>query len=104
MKINISAIFACCTIISGCEFGLPSCESTEAKTTLIGAFNSAQFARQLHLSAVEITDAKTIPGSSEQLRKCSATVAMNNREQISVKYTLAPRDDGQYMLEFEIRE
>jgi len=96
-------ILTCTVILSGCGFmGLPNCESNAAKKTLMEAFNQAQFARQMSLSAIEITDARTTSGSNERLRRCTAIIALNNLERVAVKYTLAPRDDGRFMLEFEI--
>src|SRR5690625_7166131 len=96
-------IFTCYGICFGGGFmGLPNCERKAGKKTLMEAFNPAQFARPMSLSAIEITDARTTSGSNERLRRCTAIIALNNLERVAVKYTLAPRDDGRFMLEFEI--
>lgn len=96
-------------IVGGCSEGpagalsqtTPDCESEEALATLTQAFNESQFARQLSLSAVEVTDAKSTAASSAKSRTCTAVIAMNNTESVAVRYTIVPRDYG-YMVEFEV--
>ena len=83
---------------------LPECGSSNAKKTLSKAFDQSQFARTLNLSVVQISETKELPGSTEEQRKCNASVVMNNANTVSVDYRMDLRDNGQYLLEFKIQE
>lgn len=81
---------------------LPACDSSNVKETLQKAFDNAQFARQMSLSVVDIRDAVNVSGPSDKPLSCKATVVLNNTEELSVQYELEGKDNGQYMLEFEV--
>ena len=84
--------------------GLPKCDSSNAKNTLTDAFDQSQFARSLNLSAVQISEAKEIAGSTEKQRNCNSKIAMNNTETVSVDYKMNLQDNGGFMLEFKVQE
>ena len=84
--------------------GLPTCDSANARDTLTKAFDNSQFARNLGLSAIQISAAKETGGAPEKRRDCTAVVSMNNAQTVVVDYTMALQDDGQYMLTFRVRE
>lgn len=83
--------------------GLPGCDSQQAKSTLGEAFNRSQFAREMKLSAVEVTGTteKAFDAQANK-RSCTAKVAMNNLSTAHVAYVLQGRADGQFMLTFEV--
>lgn len=81
--------------------GLSVCTSKGVKETLTTAFNNAQFARQLSLSVVEIRQI-TEEGQRGGGRSCRGQLTLNNTEQVSVRYLLESRDDGSFLLTFEL--
>ena len=85
--------------------GLPKCESDNVNNALQDAFTQSQFARTLNLSAIEIGAIKE--GSTKSpsgKRECSALVVMNNTEKVHVHYALEARENGKYILTFEVTE
>lgn len=82
---------------------LPSCESSDAKSTLSEAFNNSQFARMMSLGVVEVYGTKTIT-SSPELNTCEASITLNNAQSVDVSYRLEKRSDGMYMLTFEVKD
>lgn len=68
------------------------------------ALDNSQIARQQSLSAVEVTDIYDDVNSTEQLRRCGATISMNNTEKVRLKFTLEPRDAEKFMLNAQIVE
>ena len=84
--------------------GLPTCDSSNAKSTLTQAFDQSQFARQLSISAIQINDPQEVSGSTEKQRICSAQVAMNNGETVPVDYRMDLQENGQFMLKFQVRQ
>jgi hypothetical protein len=91
------------TVGSKASQGLPACDSSDAKKTLEEAFNESQFARQMSLSVVEITDTvDTGNGENKELRECKAKAYLNNSEDVKVSYQLKARKDGTYLLEFKV--
>ena len=84
-----------------CSQSLPECDSENAKETLEKAFNDSQFARALHLSVIGISDARERFGS-ERRKECTAYVLMNNTRQVQVEYDMELKEDGEYLLIFEV--
>lgn len=83
--------------------GLPECSSSNAKGTLTDAFNQSQFARSLNLSAIQISNPHEATGSSAQRRNCTAELKLNNGESAMTDFVMTLQENGQYMLEFEVR-
>jgi len=84
--------------------GLPKCGSSNAKDTLSQAFDNSQFAKNMNLNAIEITGSKELNGSTKKQRNCTANITLNNSKTVSALFKLMARDNGNYMLEFEIQE
>lgn len=89
--------------LSGTGAKLPNCNSSEARETLVGAFNQSQFAKQHNLSVIELAQISEL-SASDNLRTCQAQVTMNNTEKEWVTYKLEPRERGRFMLLFEVVE
>lgn len=82
--------------------GLPTCESSNAKSTLSNAFNQSQFARNLNLSTVQVQGAKELAGSNENQRLCTAQITMNNGNAVPVNFVMTKQQGGQFLLRFEV--
>ncbi|SCA56972.1 exported hypothetical protein [Candidatus Terasakiella magnetica] len=84
--------------------GLPACDSSRAKGTLAKAFDQSQFARNMGLAVVEIKESTELTSSIDKKKDCFAKITMNNANTVPVLYQLALRDNGSYMLTFEVQE
>jgi hypothetical protein len=84
--------------------GLPACDSSNAKNTLAKSFDNSQFARNLNLKAIEVSGVQEVAGSSEKQRNCSGNITMNNSKVAPVVFKMNLRDDGQYLLKFEVQQ
>lgn len=90
--------------LGGGSGGLPECQSNRAKNTLTKAFDSSQFARSLNLSVVDITESTERGGSTKKQMLCRANIVMNNGNAASVHFQMDLRDDGQFLLSFQVQE
>ena len=84
--------------------GLPTCESSNAKSTLSNAFDQSQFARSLNLSTVQVQGAKELAGSNETQRLCVARISMNNGNTVPVNFVMTKQQGGQFLLRFEVQQ
>jgi len=85
--------------------GVPSCDSSDAKKTLMQAFDGSQFARTLNLSAIDVskpTEAKY--DANKKARECAALVKMNNTAEVGVKYSMERKEGGRFLLTFEVTD
>jgi hypothetical protein len=79
------------------------CDGTVAKDTLQKAFDQSQFARNMNLSAIQISDV------SEQSRdpksgelSCQAIIMLNTTNKVPVSYKMENGQKGQFLLTFEV--
>ncbi len=84
-----------------CSQSLSECDSSNAKETLERAFNDSQFARAMYLSVVDISGARERFSSPER-KECTAYVLMNNAREVQVEYEMDLKENGKYILTFEI--
>ena len=85
--------------------GVPACDSNNSLSTLKKAFDSSQFARSINISVIEITEAREKQWvDASKTRFCTAQITMNNAKKVPIVFTMAKRDSGGFMLEFEIAE
>jgi hypothetical protein len=83
---------------------IPKCNSTQAKDTLIKAFDQSQFARTLNLSAIEVSTPQENSFSvTSKTRSCSGILTMNNTEKVTVAFQMTDREDDKFMLTFEVK-
>ena len=82
---------------------VPKCDDRNAVATLKQAFDQSQFARTMNLSAIETSRLQEERFNLEtKSRECSGVITMNNTEKVNVMVNIAGRDNGRFMLTFEV--
>lgn len=82
---------------------VPKCDDRNAVATLKQAFDQSQFARAMNLSAIETSRLQEERFNLEtKSRECSGVITMNNTEKVNVMVNIAGRDNGRFMLTFEV--
>jgi len=99
--------FALALTLTSCGswYQLPTCDNSAAIETLKKAFDGAQFARTLNLSAVDVGSvSESSYDDASGTRKCVAVLTMNNTNKVTVDYQLEKRAAGKFMLTFQIQQ
>lgn len=85
--------------------GIPYCDSSDARLTLMRAFDGSPAAKLSGLTAVHAHDASQVSRAEDgSFASCKATITLNSSEELPVKYEMKLTDDGSYLLTFAVAD